>query len=144
MTVPRGRPVCRSCRRWDAAELGLGQALAGSMPEKAPQPHGTESPDCSRPIPAALWAHGAPSPAHRALTRGEAVPGRAGGPGRAGRGRPLRLLARGRGAPPGRLLGGARRCRRRQLGGRGLGPEGLAELLHQAVHAVCRGRRGPG
>lgn len=72
------------------------------------------------------------------------MPGRAAGPGRAGRGRPLRLLARGRGASPGRLLGGAGRSRRRRLRVRSLGPEDLAELLHQAVHAVCRGRRGMG
>lgn len=72
------------------------------------------------------------------------MPGRAAGPGRAGRGRPLHLAVRGRGAPPGRLLGGASRSRRRRLRDLGLGPEGLAELLHQAVHAVCREWRGMG
>lgn len=72
------------------------------------------------------------------------MPGRAAGPGRARRGRPLRPLARRRGAPPGRLLGGASRSRRRRFRGPGFSPEGLAELLHQAVHAVCRERKGNG
>lgn len=119
---PEGSPGCRGCRRWVTAELwGRDRLCRGSeSPEPLPAPAG------------ALRAHGA-------LTRGEAVPGGAAGPGRAGRGRPLGLSARGRGAPPGRLLRWARRCRLR-----GLGPEGLAELLHQAVHAVCRDGRARG